>query len=107
MIKSQLPKEQTPVHLVELLSFEAQLVQTVGIVEVLDGINKGKMQLQEHTPEFSSPIKVIAILPPGFNEVPDEVDRVHEVEGDGRPVGMLILEQVKEGCYVGEYKRID
>ena len=44
MIKSQLPKEQTPVHLVELLSFEAHLVQTVGIVEVLDGINKGKMQ---------------------------------------------------------------
>ena len=91
-----------PVLLVKWLSSKARLEQTEGIVEVLDGINKGKMQLQEHTPEFSSPIKVIAILPPGFNEVSDEVDQVHEVEDGGRPVGVLILEQVKEGCDVGE-----
>ena len=66
---------------------------------------KGKME--EDLFQFSLPIEVLITLPPGFNDVFDEGEKVqdegvpHEVEGGGRPVSVPILKQVKEGDAVG------
>ena len=94
-----------PVPLVKLLRSKAQFVQTVGVVKILYGNYKGKMQ--EHTLQFISPFKVLVVLPPGFDEAYDEGEQVedegvpHEVEGGGSPVGVPIVEQVVEGDAVG------
>ena len=114
-----------PVLLIKVFGSETHLVEAVGVEDVLEWKGKGKVEedlfqlslpfgeseIQRSSPSICVAGGIFFIVPTGLEEFLDEGKKVkdegvpHEVEGDGGPVVVAVLQQVVEGDAIGCHVR--
>ena len=113
------------VLLIKVFGSETHLVEAVGVEDVLEWKGKGKVEedlfqlslpfgeseIQRSSPSICVAGGIFFIVPTGLEEFLDEGKKVkdegvpHEVEGDGGPVVVAVLQQVVEGDAIGCHVR--